>query len=268
MSDYGVSIIELKPDISFDPRLGYSIVRQWRGTEYQIDQLATFYEFRGFRVERTANNNGGKCSMRVYFGSQEGWPADQPIIDRWSKRGNDLEKTLWALPHVRKELDKVTNPDDFGQLALFKADVEGFVRGETHTTDIDGKRQPLTIAFILAAADSVGMSRDVIKALIGAFARGEEAFLVSQCVLVRTQIIATNSTIEADETNVDKIFTTDGMKILFPLIPEKIKNQMKPGYWLKKTPTEEQTGSDRITVEYEWWFADFYDRFIYGDPIT
>jgi hypothetical protein len=268
MTDYGIAIIELKPEISFDPRTGYSIVRRWKGTEYQIDLLATFYEFRGFRVERTPNDNGGKSFLRVYFGADETWNPDVPLIDKWSKRGNDLEKTLWALPHVRAELDKVTNPDDYGQLALFKADLEGFVRGETQTTDVDGKKQKLTIQFILDSANSVGMNLEVIKGLIGAFARGEEAFPVSQCVLIRTQIITTSSPIEADETNVDKVFTTDGMKSLFPTIPNKIKNQMRPGYWLKKTPTEDQVGSDKIQIDYEWWFAEFYDRFIYGDPIV
>jgi hypothetical protein len=267
MTDYGIPIIELKPEISFDPRSGYSIVRRWRGTEYQIDLLATSYEFRGFRVERTPSDNGGKSFLRVYFGAEETWPPDKPLVDKWSKRGNNLEKSLWSLPKVKAELAKVTNPQDYGKVALLKADVEGFAKGDTKTTDDKGKSQLLNLAWIDAECNSVGMDLNVIHGLIGAFARGEEAFPVSQFVLMRTQIITFNSTIEPDETNVDKIFTTSGMKTLFPSIPDKIKNQMKEGFWLKQTPTEDQVASDKIQIEYEWWFAEYYDPFIYGDPI-
>lgn len=267
MTDYGIAIIELKPEISFDPRSGYSIVRRWRGTEYQIDLLATFYEFRGFRVERTPSDNGGKSFLRVYFGAEETWPDDKPIIDKWSKRGNDLEKHLWSLPKVKAELAKVTVPEDYQKLALLKADIEGFAKGDTKTTDDDGKTQKLNLAWIDRECNSVGMDLTIMHGLIGAFTRGEEAYPVSQCVLIRTQIIPSNSKLEADETNVDKIFTTDGMKTLFPTIPQKIKNQMKPGYWLKKTPTEDQVASDKIQIEYEWWFAEYYDPFIYGAPV-
>jgi hypothetical protein len=91
---------------------------------------------------------------------------------------------------------------------------------------------------------------------------------VSQSVLVRTQIITTNSIIEADETNVGKVFTTTGMQALYPTIPIKIRNQMKEGFWLKKTPSEDQIASDKIQIEYEWWFAEFYDSFIYGAPVV
>jgi hypothetical protein len=272
MTDYGIAIIELKPDINFDPRTGYSIVRRWKGTEYQIDLLATFYEFRGFRVERNSSDNGGKSFLRVYFGALETWPVDQPLIDKWSKRGNDLEKRLWELPKVKAETNKVTA---VGDLALLKSDVEALVTGRPNDavdTDgnpirVNGKTQKANLTYILGRCTAIGMNATVLEGLIGAFARGEEAFLVSQCVLTRTVIAPFNTTIEADETNVDKIFTTSGMKTLFPTIPNKIRNQMREGFWLKKTPTEDQTASDRITIEYEWWFAELYDTYIYGNPI-
>jgi len=46
-------------------------------------------------------------------------------------------------------------------------------------------------------------------------------------------------------------------------IPTTINFELPTGWWLKRTPTVEQTAADKSTITQEYWHADAYDPFVY-----
>jgi hypothetical protein len=270
MKFYGQTLTELQPEISYDPQSGYSVARRWQGSHDEIETAAFVYRELNYRTEPQHPENGGYSSLRVYFSAPDNWSDDRPLADKWTRKGNDLEKSLWYLPKVRAEFNKIdmTEPVNLHNVVLFKNDVESYVKGERSTTTVDGKKVNLDWNFLeVNARLGLGIDSTVIRDLIGALARGEESFPVSQTVLMRTLIVHGNSSIKANKENIDKIFTTNGLKASLP-IPETIKFELEDGFWLKKTPTTEQIASDKFEINYEWWFAEQYDKFIYGEPIV
>jgi hypothetical protein len=85
---------------------------------------------------------------------------------------------------------------------------------------------------------------------------------VSQWVLRHTIIIAANSTIKPSLINVGKVFTTQ-MVQLIENIPATLKFDLPQGWWLKRTPTVEQTSADKFTITQEFWHGDAFDPFVY-----
>ena len=267
---YGSSLTELPiNDLKYDPRTGHSFSRRWRGTPQEISNLAASYKFAGYLVEETYPDSGGYAHLRVVFSAAADHPLDQPLADQWVRVGNDLEKSLWHLPHVQSAFSAVNFADEttLQKVSAFKADVEAYVRGERKTFDEAGDEQTLNMAYLRSEAGDINFDLAILNGLIAAFARGQEAFPVSQTALQRTLIVAGNTTLRPSTENVNKMFTTEGMASLYPSLPPIIKDELELGYWLKKTPTTAQVKSYTFEIRYEWWFAEDYDRFVYGEPI-
>lgn len=257
--------VELRPAKSWDPRSGWSIVRRWRGEESVIAILADQYRAAGYRVEVDPSDDGSYDILRVQLGAEETQPPDQPLADQWTLAGNDLEKSLWSLPVIRTEMDACENTM---ALAMLRADIEAMVRGETAVPDpqTPSTTIDLTLDGLKSVVEELGMNWAPWLALITSLARGEESYSVSQYVLRHVLTIGSNSTIKPSYDNVGRMYSTASLEAA-EQIPSTLKFVLPAGFWLKRTPTVDQTAADKYQITQEWWHAEQYDPFIYGEPV-
>jgi len=265
-----IDVVELPALKSWDPRSGWTITRRFRGSPAAVSVVASSWIASGNRVQIESAEDGSFDTLGVILGAEDTQPANLPLADQWSLVGNDLEKSLWTLPAIVAEMDKVSiaNTDHVHALSLLRTDVEAFARGETSVPDPQnpGSTMDLTLSGLQTVVEALGMSWPVWLALITSMARGEEAWSVSQFVLRHTLTISANSSIRPSYDGVGRVYSSSTL-IGVEQIPNTLKFVIPDGYWLKRTPTVEQTAADKYQITQEWWHAESYDLFIYGSPL-
>jgi hypothetical protein len=251
---------------NWDPRSGWKLSRRWRGLVAPVLQLREQLRSLGVSVQYELEENCSYATVEATYGAEDGQPADQPLSDQWTLAGNDLEKSLWELPAVRAEFNKIPEDDSKPRaLAVIRKNVESLASGELTVVDefgVEATGTDATSVFLLMIAQ-LGLDPTVFSKLVSSRAAGVESYTVSQWVLRRTTIIASNSTIKPSLSNIGKLLTTSYLTQIEE-IPTTIRFDLPPnGYWLKRTPTFEQTAADKWQITQEWWHADDYDKFIY-----
>lgn len=273
MSFFGVSgLVELPSAPGWDPRSGDIIHRRWRGTPTEIAAAKASLRTAGIRYQVEPTDDGGYQVIGAYYGAEDTQPPGEPLSDQWTLDGNDIEKSLWELPAVRAELDKIliTNYRDPIQLALMaglhelRPMMEAYARGEQKWTQPNGTEVDLTVGYIYGFVMTIGLDPAVLMPLLLSLTKGVESYTVSQWVLKHTLVIAANSTIKPSKTNIGKMYATASL-IEAESIPNTLRFDLPDGYWLKRTPTVDQTAADKWTISQEWWHADAYDPFIYQE---
>lgn len=208
---------------------------------------------------------------------------DTYIKTDWSVPGNSIEKDIWELPSVKTALDQI--PTHYGSatdlavskgihgIAFIRSLVDAFVSGQANVTLVneDGveAESSLSVQVILNECALRGMDstgKTTIRKLIGSMARGVTKFPVAQWVLRRTQTGPINSSLRGVRTNVNRMYTTSALQTA-ESPPSTLLDGIPTGYWLKQSP-QVGTENDRLRVDQEWWWAEDYDRFTLGDPIT
>lgn len=260
---YGSGLEQLESEYEFDPRSGYTEIKRWRGAPEKIAEQMAVFALSRTRHSVSEEDEGGHQILRAWFGVTESQPAEQAIADIWSLVGNDLEKPIWTIDKVQAELNKANDPHS---LALIKSDIEKLLEGETETVDANGNTQTLSLEYILSGCDSLGIDRTVIRGLINSLAKGVESKSISQFVLRRVLVVASNTSIKPAYDGVNKIWTTENLNTdpsTGGEIPGTILFVLPGGYWLKRTPTVEQQTYDKWQITQEWYHADQYDSFVY-----
>lgn len=208
---------------------------------------------------------------------------DTYIKTEWAVPGNTIEKEIWELPAVKTAFDQVithygsaTDPaisQGIHALAYLRALIDALLSGTPKATLSDDAGNEvevtLTVAEILNECGLKGMDstgKGTIRKLIGSMARGVTKFPVAQWVLRRTQTGPRSSSLRGLRTNVNRMYTTSAL-VTAESVPSNLLDDIPTGYWLKQTP-QVSTEGDRLRVDSEWWWAEDYDRFTLGDPIT
>jgi hypothetical protein len=254
----GLSLVELPSGRSWDPRIGFTIIRRYRGSLTQIQIVEANAKASNLRVQIEPDIEGGFGVVSVWYGAESTQPADVPLADTWELVGNDLEKDLWELPKVINALA----PFVISDRRQIKADVEAWLAGTLVVNGI-----PVTDWTDFCTRSEFTQSQnDVLTDLVTDRIRGVEAWTVSQWVLRRTLIIAANSTIKPALADVGRVRSTTTLKAE-ENIPSTVKFDLPEGFWLKRTPTFTQTAADKWTISQEWWHADNYSELIYGAPV-
>jgi hypothetical protein len=203
--------------------------------------------------------------LRATYGAEETQPPDEPIADRWELVGNDMEKTLWECPAIRVELDKIKGDFRLHEIAKLRRLCDAVADGEGTSDDpahLESKVDATPEEVIIACAFLDNISATPFLNYIRSKVNGVVSWTVSQWVLRNTKLIANNSTIKPSLLNVGKVYSTEQLRTV-ELIPATIKFDLAPGFWLKRTPTIEQTAADKWTIVQEWWHGDAYDPLIY-----
>jgi hypothetical protein len=183
--------------------------------------------------------------------------------------GNDLEKSLWEQPRIQAEFAKLRISETFPEteklqlVAFIKTSVEALSKGERKVTGVDGQETDITIDTLANLIKASGMSDGPFRGLIYDMGRGVEGFSLPQYVLRRVTIVPSGTNLRPALGNVGKIFTSTARLKASERIPQTLLFILPDGVWLKRTPTVQQTASDRWEVQQEWWHADDYSRNIY-----
>jgi hypothetical protein len=254
----GLSLVELPSGRSWDPRIGFTIIRRYRGSLTQIQMVEANAKAANLRVQIEPDTEGGFGVVSVWYGAEETQPSDVPLADTWELVGNDLEKELWELPKVVEALSTLT----LTKRRRIRIEVESWLTGPLVVGDVTYSDWDAYIAYAELTADQA----EILKELVTERIRGVQAWTVSQWVLRRTLIIAANSTIKPALSDVGKVRSTTTLKSE-ENIPSTVKFDLPEGFWLKRTPTFTQTAADKWTITQEWWHADAYSELIYGAPV-
>lgn len=261
--------VELRPIKRWDSRSGDTIVRRFRGDEFQISALAAYHKSEGRSVENQPDEDGAYHTLMVTLGSEDSQPENQPLSDQWLPVTNTLEKHLWEHPKITKELDKIpwSTVEKAETANKLKRWMEDWLSGATEVQIAGGSTEPLNLSVFETLVTSLGMTWSVFFGYLQARIKGVEAWPISQHVLRHSLVIAANSSLRPSRVNVGKIFTTAELKSV-EAIPDNIKFDMPNGYWLKQSPTgPEQVASGKWTIVQEYWHADEYDTWVYDRAV-
>jgi len=247
MDFYGTTVTGEARGYTWNPRTGYQQVVVYTGTPAELETLSANAISNGYSVRYVPDQQGGYSSLEVTYGAAETQDPAVPLSDEWSLIGNDLEKSIFEHPSVTSE-QETWEPSE---KVNFKAAIEAALRGDgTTAADL---LDPLP-------AGSVQLADSLYDEL----AKGVEAYTVSQFVLRHTVVITSNSTIQPVLTNVGKVYSTAALQSA-ENIPGTIKFSLPDGYWLKRTPTVDQYGTDKWQITQEYWHADSYSTFLYEE---
>lgn len=253
MQFYGQTITGESRGYAWNPRAGYSQVVLYTGTPSELEAIALIAKNNNYTHRYLPDAQGSYSTLEVTYGAAETQDPAEPLSDEWSLVGNDLEKSIFEHPSVTSQQEGWSVQEKLD----FKAISEASARGNADSvTEI---RERLIESKKTAASD-------LLDKVATELAKGVEAFPVSQYVLRRNQVITNNSSIKPTLDNVGKVYTTSAVKNSYG-IPDTIKFSLPEGFWLKRTPTVEPTGQDKYIITQEFWHADEYSVFLYGDPI-
>jgi hypothetical protein len=254
----GLSLVELPSGRSWDPRIGFTIIRRYRGSLTQIQIVEADAKANNLRVQIEPDIEGGFGVVSVWYGAESTQPAGVPLADTWELVGNDLEKDLWELPKIVAALA----PFNISDRRQIKIDIEAWLAGTLVVNDLPVRDWTDYCTRSGFTTDQV----EILTQLVTERIRGVQAWTVSQWVLRRTLIIAANSTIKPALADVGRVRSTTTLKAE-ENIPSTVKFDLPEGFWLKRTPTFTQTAADKWTISQEWWHADNYSELLYGKPV-
>lgn len=257
--------VELESVRTWDPRTGWVITRRFRGQKEFLLAYEAAHKSAGAKTDWEPTDDGALAVLRATYGAEETQAPGEALSERWELVGNDLEKSLWELPKVVAELAKIVQDTARPmKIAMLKTNVERLSKGNSTLLDINGDedKQDDPVPYFLNIVLLMGLDPAVFLSLICTLASEVTSWTISQWVLRCTKVIANNSTIKPSLLNVGKVYGTEQLRTA-ELIPSTIKFDLPSGYWLKRTPTIEQTAADKWTISQEWWHADAYDPFIY-----
>jgi hypothetical protein len=276
----------------WDPRSGPSYTYEWRGREFEVRLMMAEQKALGRKTDlRRPDDGEGKWVLQATASANETTDVNTPLAVKWSLKRNLLEKHLWEHPSIVTVLKTIPHLTDeaiggsvfsdgstaaqqnFKQLAKMKKDFDAFIRGDEKTTNALGDDQTLDLVWLRAYLIDLEIlaQADVFARFLAARLRGVEAFPTWSWVLRKTVIVPKGSALRPSKDNVDKMFTLEALKVKEQLTDQEIIGKMPPGFWLK-TPCEadisDEKGADKYEFEQEYWHAETFEKFIYGEAIT
>lgn len=243
---YGANKTGVVRSTIFDPRSGYRYVERRSGTPTVIDVDFQAAIAAGYRCRYDPDAGAGYATLEVEIGRDPSGGTDE-LSNEWTLVGNDLEKSLFEHPDVKAIFLADQTP---AESVAFRVDVEKVLAG--------------TMTYTKFAAEFAGYPTQLAVAnmLLDNMSKGQDTFFLSSFVLRNTIVLPDNYSGTVDISNVNRKYTTAALfaaeNISMPLIPAL---QSIAGEWLKKTPTFEQQGRDKWSVQREWWHADEWSDF-------
>lgn len=281
--DPRTSVLELPIEAHQDPQtLIWSSTRSFIGTRQMVVNLAGLIG--GIKSITPYKDWEAFYELRAVFqGINPSAPSnpDNDVVTVWRLQPARISKPMWQIPAVRNAMLKQFTTAPVRN--RFRTDFEALVRGDvtsqnpTPTNDQVGtwklsfdeimKRYKVTDPAMIKVFDG----------LLGSYGLGSESFPVASVMLSRVDVAPANASVNAagvDFDNFGGLLTTAALlrieKDITPLIQAKIRAsaRLMAGYWLKEMPSFSQEDANRVRVEANYTFADDYDPFIYGAPVT
>lgn len=279
MSEYrGVNVLLRPPDHvgklieeGNDPRTGPFKTYEWRGTKENIDDEAD-YQFGTLKRKtiKRYDDSADEWILNATTGASEDTSKTEPLVDRWTMHWNYEQKSIWSNPLLLTEFRKVRGLDKAHTVAQIKKDMidlakgnDVVARGATATT---GDDITITFAILKTIWVSLGMNAKIFDLLMEDLLDGVDSRDIAQCVIRRTRIVPSNTSIRASATNVGRMLrslTAEGLPS-GQLFSEPLP---KGGFWLKLRPEIDQTAADKWTIEQEYWHAEDFSVLNFGEEV-
>lgn len=265
-----------------DPRTGPTITYQWRGRQAEVEEVEVAQIALGRRTElKIPADSATAWVLDVTAGAEDTQPENEPLSNQWSLKRNLVEQEIWRHPKIKTILDGLLesvplgadDPEGIRQgIARMKRDFDAFVKGdektETNTErEIDLTQDVLAGHLILLGLDRVPGAVNTFMEFLNARLQGVDSFPTYSWVLKRTTVVARNTGLRPDKDNVGKMFTKDTLKSQEDLDDPGIIGDLPDGYWLKIPAEVERTAADKWTFEQEYWHAETFSKFLYGEAI-
>lgn len=284
----GILSTELPESRRYDPVYGMTRVRTWKGiiTEIAIVEEQALRD----KYRYTTGWELPYATISVEFPETQANNPDEPLSDDWSVKKNLIQKSLWELPKIKAEFDKI-GPRLAGARpefslypevrAQWRKDFESLFTANPTTgkrVKIDGSGNPvltggqvqyetytITLDLLINVATLYGANSDVLLQLADSFSRGVTHFDVVQYVLKRTRFVNPGSNIVATKQNVLRMFNA---ATILSQASDSVKAELPDGgYYLKIPPEVDRSQRSKWKIEEEYWHVDYYEYLIYGDAI-
>ena len=281
------SVIEQAPERSWDNVNGYTTTRIYVGNKTKVEQfseghindadgnaLVTGY------TNATISYNGPAATLRLtYSGLNFGATssstsglvpsasdiAGATLSSQWYLEGNDLEKDLFQLPDMQAIARALTN----ASLSTWRKDFDIAISARTDPDSVPmavSGNYTGTVNGMDAAAQAAYVKNIYISML-----RGVEFFTVSQYVLRNIKIVPKSTNQSPEHANVGSQYAHAVMTSSSgngQSVPAAMLSGISSGYWLKRTPSVEQTSDGNFQITKEFWYSEEYDTNIYGTAIS
>ena len=281
------SVIEQAPERAWDSVNGYTTIRIYVGNKVTVERFSDGYindsdgnpVVAGF-ANATISYNGPSATLRLtYSGINFGATSSSTsglvpsasdiaaatLSSQWYLEGNDLEKDLFQLPNMQAIAKSLSNAG----LATWRKDFD---------TTISARTDPDSVPMALAASYSGtvnGMNAAAqaayVKGIYMSMLRGSEFFTVAQYVLRNIKIVPPSTSQSPEHAYVGTQFTHALMLATSgngQSVPSAILSGISSGYWLKRTPSVEQTSDGNYQISKEFWYSEEYETNIYGTALA
>ena len=281
------TVIEQAPERAWDSVNGYSTTRIYVGNKIKVEQFSDGHitDADGFGIvagyqNATISYNGPAATLRlsysgVNFGSTSSSTsglvpsasdiAAATLSSQWYLEGNDLEKDLFQLPDMQAIAKSLSN----ASLATWRKDFDTSVSARTDPDSVPMAASSFysgTVNGMNATAQAAYVKNIYISML-----RGTEFFTVSQYVLRNIKVVPPTTSQSPEHANKGRQYTHALMTATSgngQSVPSAIVSGISGGYWLKRTPSVEQTSDGNYQISKEFWYSEDFDTNIYAAALT
>lgn len=267
---------------------GWETVRTWSGSKAKlqafIDTLEAEGGYTGLEILQTA----ALSTVQATYATEQpeggtGTPTTvDPISRTWSLNGNELNVSILGHPKALQLYDFNTTwlAKIQCRVAVYKQKIADYYSGKLSTlprlipsSDEDPVKYTATDPWGVGLGTIEGSLIDPSSTLLGYaeelckhLANGVTSYNVSQYSLVKTELVTNASTIRLSHTNVGKMHRYATLLGVEPSLPASLLlnlTGLTSVFWLKKTPTLQQTSQGRFQLTQEYWSFLKYSDFIY-----
>lgn len=290
INKYGsTASIELPPSsIKYDPRSGLQVSRRFAGSYDDMIAISN-----GFQVSKIAHEINPSSDGTNYWylttnnaatdaGGQTVPDADTIIQSKFDVDANEVNTPLWAHPRVAAASGSMfalaTYDEALRRFCWVKQAIEKAAAGEytmphprykDGTTGYETSSMDIPLADILVIANEWGANTGSLQQVVRLLRNGVESYLDKpQYVLRIDRVVPLDTNLRPTATYINRLFLPDALST-YESVPASVASSLPAtGYWLKKSPTLNQTSIDKLTIHFEYWHSDNYEMFLYDTPIT
>jgi hypothetical protein len=268
---------ELSPEYFRQGGVWYT-TRRWRGLRGDLIDIADTVSGEA----RITEEAFPWFVLTVTFqGQQVGSTTPSPnaqVTTLYTMDGPQRIDSIWSLPEVWAELQKITN---LTARAALRSNLEALARGESYATSVDGSGNATTTAITLEGVisdarnrlrgGSPSVSASVLNALFGELARGVDSFVWDNVVITKQTVAPNASSVRATYNRRNAILKTSTLLSANPSMPNIMKGNLRShlstGYWLQGSPKIEQVDAATSRMTETYTYGESYSTAIYGAPI-
>lgn len=266
MSLHGnVNFVELTTQRRYNLNTGWSLVRRWRGAKQLLSTFLGNQVPAGY-ANLEIEEEGAIAMVTATYATEDNNNENKPdVISRvWTLVGNDIQRPLAELPKYAELTFK-----DPELLIKINAAIDAF---QSELQEAISKKQSIaSIAFVPPPVNNgTPLDNQMAIELAQLIRREFQTFDDSQYVLRKTETVYGSSSVRPAHVNVRRYLTYASLLASEPTLPSAAlidASNLQGLYWLKRTPTVEQTNRGQFQITQEYWGTDRFEIPIYQTAI-